>query len=205
MSWRRKGEEITHDDRSGLTFFSAPGAQSPNSYSTNFPATENPISEGGRWINGQAVGLDWKDVRTTAGLAYGADATGNPNFNDPTAVLAGTWGPNQTLQATVHSVNQRSNATEEVELRLRSTITAHRNSGYEVNFRCTHDGSQYVQIVRWNGPLGSFTYVNSAVGPGIRDGDVVKATMIGSTITAYINGAQVVQATDSTLRAVVQA
>ena len=185
----------------GLALFSAVGAQSPNSYSTNFPATENPISEGGRWINGQAVGLDWKDVRTSVGLAYGADASGNPNFNDPTAILSGTWGPNQTVQATVHSVNQRGgNTFEEVEFRLRTTITAHRNAGYEVNFRCTHDGSQYVQIVRWNGPLGNFSYVNngSVPGPGIRDGDIVKATIVGSTITAYINGVQVVQTSDGT-------
>ena len=185
----------------GLAFFSATGAQAPHSYSTNFPATENPISEGGRWINGQAAGLDWKDVRTSVGLAYGADASGNPNYNDPTAILSGTWGPNQTVQATVHSVNQRGgNTFEEVEFRLRTTITAHRNAGYEVNFRCTHDGSQYVQIVRWNGALGNFTYVKngSVPGPGIRDGDIVRATIVGSTITAYINGVQVVQASDST-------
>ena len=27
-----------------------------HSYATHFPLTENPISEGGRWINGGAVG-----------------------------------------------------------------------------------------------------------------------------------------------------
>jgi hypothetical protein len=37
-------------------------------YTTNFPLTENPISEGGRWINGGAVGLDWTNVSTKAGL-----------------------------------------------------------------------------------------------------------------------------------------
>ena len=43
-----------------------------------------------------------------------------------------------------------------------------------------------------------FTYVKTAPGPGLRDGDVVKATIVGSTITAYINGTPVVQGTDST-------
>ena len=49
-------------------------------------------------------------------------------------------------------------------------------------------------------PSGNFTYVNTAVGPGLRDGDVVKATIVGSTITVYINGKEVVQGTDSTYK-----
>ena len=32
-------------------------------YTTNFPLTENPISEGGKWTNGQTVGLDWANMR----------------------------------------------------------------------------------------------------------------------------------------------
>ena len=39
-------------------------------YTTNFPLMENPISEGGNWVNGQAVGLDWTDIRTTPGFAF---------------------------------------------------------------------------------------------------------------------------------------
>jgi len=99
----------------------------------------------------------------------------------------------------VHTVNQRSgDMFEEAAIRLRSTISVHRNEGYEINFRCTHDGSQYVQIVRWNGPLGDFSDVETATGPGLHDGDIVKATIVGNVITAYVNGVQVVQGTDST-------
>jgi hypothetical protein len=183
-----------------LAFFSGLGAQSGNSYSTNFALAENPISEGGRWINGQTVGLDWKNVRTTPGLAYGADSSGTPNYNDPTALLTGAWSPDQMVEARVHSVNQRSDAYEEVEIRLRSSLSAHNNTGYEINFRCTHDGSQYIEIVRWNGPLGNFTYVNRTSGPGIFDGDVVKASIAGDVITAYVNGVQVLQASDGVFR-----
>ena len=170
------------------------------SYTTNFPLTEDPISEGGRWINGQVAGLDWKNVRTTPGLAFGADSSGTPNYNDPTALLSGTWGPNQTAQATVYSMNQKTgNVYEEVELRLRSTITAHSITGYEILFRCNHDGTWYTDIVRWNGPLGNFTSLRHVTsGPGIFNGDVVKATIVGNTITAYINGVQVNQVADST-------
>ncbi len=165
-------------------------------YSTSFPLTESSISESGHWIDGQTVGLDWGNVVTTPGRAFGADGSGN--FADPTAILTGTWGADQSVEATVFSLNQNSAYYEEVEVRLRSAITAHSNTGYEINFRCTHDGSQYVQIVRWNGPLGNFTYVTEAKGPGIKNGDVVKATIVGSVITAYINGVQVAQGTDTT-------
>jgi hypothetical protein len=167
------------------------------SYSTSFPATENPISEGGKWINGRTTGLSWADVQTRPGLAFGTNVSGGPPYSDPTAVLTGTWGSNQKAQATVHTVNQTSKIYEEVELRLRSAIATYSDTGYEINFRCTSDGSQYVQIVRWNGRLNSYTYVNVATGPGLHDGDVVMATAIGNTITAYINGTQIVQGTDS--------
>lgn len=185
---------------SQLWFFGSVDAQGGNSYSTNFPGTENPISEGGRWMNGATVGLDWKNVQTRPGLAYGADPSGNPNFNDPTAILTGTWGPTQTVQATVYSVNQQTgNINEEVELRLRSTMTPHSSTGYEILFRCNHDGGWYTDIVRWNGPLGNFTPLSHlGLPPGIFNGDVVKATIVGNVIKVYINNVQINTATDST-------
>jgi hypothetical protein len=173
----------------------APGGQF---YTTSFPLTENPISEGGHWINGGTTGLDWGNVETTPGLAFGTVVSGGPPYNDSTAVRSGGWGTDQTAQATVHIASPNSAIFEEVELRLRTTITPHSITGYEFNFRCTSDGSQYAQIVRWNGPLNSFTYLNAATGPGLHDGDVVKATAVGSTLTSYINGVQQVQWTDST-------
>jgi hypothetical protein len=174
------------------------GAASHN-YTTNFPNTENPISEGNNWTNGKAVGLDWADVATIPGLAYGTES-GSGGYDDSTAILNGTWGPDQTVEATVHSVHQTEKLYEEVEIRLRSAITAHKNTGYEINFRCLKTGAAYTQIVRWNGPLGNFTYVASKNGAqyGVTEGDVVKATIVGNVITVYINGNQVLQATDGT-------
>ncbi len=113
-------------------------------------------------------------------------------------MLTGSWSSNQKAQAVVHTVNQNSSIYEEVELRLRTTISAHSITGYEFNFRATSDGSQYVQIVRWNGPFGNFTFLDSKTGPGLHEGDVVTATAVGSTLTSYINGVQIVQVTDST-------
>jgi hypothetical protein len=180
-----------------LAFIPRVGTQG-TTYTTTFPLTANPISESGRWINGQAVGLDWKDVRTTPGLASGLNSSTGV-YDDSTALLTGTWGPNQTVIAAVRSVNQKSgNVYEEVEIRLRSAITAHVNTGYEVLFRCNHDGTRYTDIVRWNGPLGNFTSLSHVTSfPGIFDGDVVKATIVGNVITAYVNGVQVNQTADS--------
>jgi hypothetical protein len=50
--------------------------------------------------------------------------------------------------------------------------------------------------------LGNFTYLNTKYQWGFEiwrcKGDVVKATIVGNVITAYINGVQVLQATDNT-------
>jgi hypothetical protein len=170
-------------------------------YTTNFRLTENPISEGGRWINGKVAGLDWCDVATIPGLAFGVES-GSRGYDDATALLKGNWGPDQTVQATVHSVNQNDNISEEVELRLRSSLSAHSATGYEINFRCSKTEKAYSEIVRWNGPLGNFTYLSQHNGSqyGVKDGDVVKAAIVGDVITVYINGVQVNQAKDSTYK-----
>jgi hypothetical protein len=165
-------------------------------YETKFPRTENPISENNIWINGRAIGREWADVQSLPGLVFSTES-GKGEYRDATAILAGAWSPNQSVEATVHSVSQNSKIFEEVELRLRSFVSQRKITGYEVNFRCTSDGTQYVQIVRWNGPLGKFSYIASATGPGLRDGDLVKATIVGNKIAAFINGALVVQGTDS--------
>ncbi len=75
-------------------------------YTTHFPLTENPISEGGKWINGGVVGLDWTNVQTTPGFAFGTmpGTAGSPGFADSWALLSGTWGPDQTAQATINDL-----------------------------------------------------------------------------------------------------
>ena len=168
-------------------------------YVTSFPLTENPISEGGNWINGETVGLDWSDVKTVNGTAMGA-STGSLVYNDPTAILTGTWGSAQTAEGTVWVTNRQTDSSYygEVELRLRSSMSPHSCTGYEINFSMKNDAAAYSQIVRWNGPLGSFDYLGSVSGPQciLKSGDVVKATVAGGTITAYINGTQICQVTD---------
>jgi len=187
-----------------------PGASAstgtPRTYTTHFPRAEDPLSEGGKWTNGQKDGLDWANVRTTPGLAFGTEYGGRrpapQKYDDSTALLAGAWGPDQTAEATVHAVNQNDKTYEEVELRLRSALSPHRATGYEILFRSSKSASAYCEVVRWNGPLGDFTYLSRAKGSqcGVSSGDVVKASMVGNVITAYVNGVQVLRASDDTFK-----
>jgi len=177
----------------GLDTCSAAQASTGNSYTSNFPLTENPISEKGTWVNGKAVGLDWSNVETSPGLAVGTQ-DGNGNSDDSTAVLPGNWAADQTAQATVR-LKARA-AAQQVELRLRTTITAHSITGYAINFSVGSTNS--VQIVCWNGSFNNFTFVASTGNYTISDGDVVKASISGNTIIAYKNGEQILQANDST-------
>ena len=171
-------------------------------YATRFPSTESPISEGGNWKNGAADGMDWTDCRSSGGLIFGTETgTRRNQYDDSTCILAGTWGPLQSVQATVFSRNQSSSYFQEVELRLHSTLARHRCTGYEVLFRAYYPGG-YATIVRWNGALGSFTYLNqkaNASYKGIRTGDVVKASIDrNGLIIGYVNDVEVIRAVDTT-------
>jgi len=176
--------------------------QGGRTYTTNFPATENPLSEGGNWRNGQREGIDWKDFRTVPGLAYGTQLGSPPPYDDSTAVVTGTWGPDQTVEMKVKTVNQQTGSiNQELEVRLRTTINAHSLQGYEVLWRLNHDGSQYHQIVQWLGPLGTascnwgcaFQEVPGSINmhswdgnPGVYDGDTLGASIVGNRIRTWI-------------------
>jgi hypothetical protein len=171
------------------------------SYSTNFALTESPISEGGNWINGSKTGLDWGYVSITAGQTH--THPGTAKYADATALLTGTWGSNQMAQATVGNITNAcisDSCYPEVELRLRSRLSAHLCNGYEITFSLKPNGKAYLIIVRWNGPLGDFTYLLNQSGSQYqaKTGDIIKAKVVGNIISAYKNGVLMGQATDKT-------
>jgi hypothetical protein len=170
------------------------------SHSTRFRLDEDPISEGGKWINGGKDGLDWFNVITKNGVAYGAVSRGE--YTDPTALLTGTWGKNQKVKARVFSSNQTERYFQEVEIRLRSSLTPHRCTGYEVFWRCLKTRNAYVEIVRWNGKVADWTSLKKLSGAeyGVKDGDLVEATIVGNVIKGYANGVEVISATDNTYK-----
>jgi hypothetical protein len=193
------------------------------SYKTWFREDEVPISEGGLWINGKTDGIDWCDVfvkdehcygevsrmavaerrseQATLGAGLEEDgAAPAGDYDDPTAVLAGSWGRNQHCRGTVYSRNQTNQYFQEVEFRLRSSITPNSCTGYEVFFRALKTDEGYAEIVRWNGPIGGFTSLRKLIGVqyGVAHGDIVEATIVGNVLKGYINGVEVISATDDT-------
>jgi hypothetical protein len=168
-------------------------------YTTAFPATESPLSEGGRWLNGRTDGTDWSDVSSSSGVAIGHQT--GASYTDATALLKGEWGPNQRATATVFATTTLlENCYSEVELRLRSTLSPRRNRGYEVSFKVSQTDAAYLIIVRWNGALGDFSslFKGTGVQYAIQNGDVISATIVGDTITAYRNGDALARVTDHT-------
>lgn len=190
------------------------------SYRTSFGRDEAPLSEGGLWLNGKTNGIDWADVLVKNGLAYGSvtrmavaerrveqgnldpssgeGSVPEGDYDDPTAVLTGDWGRNQHATATVFSKHPTAEYFQEVELRLRSSITPHLCTGYEVFFRCLKTDEGYAEIVRWNGKVGDFTSLRKLIGAqyGVKNGDLVEATIRGNVLKGLINGVEVISATD---------
>jgi hypothetical protein len=89
------------------------------------------------------------------------------------------------------------NALAECEIRLRSSISAGRCTGYEVFWNAASDGN-YLSISRWNGSINDFTSLGTITGVPPINGGTLTASIKGNVITAYINGVQKLQVTDST-------
>jgi hypothetical protein len=163
-------------------------------YTTTFDLTENPISEGGVW---RRAGNAWTNVRTANGIAFGTDGI-TADYDDSYALLSG-FGPDQQAEAVVFRSSDQPIGVPEVELLLRFSDDANSARGYECLFN--YDGG--VNIVRWNGPLNSWTSLTVTGGAGnlgrkLESGDVVKGTIVGNLISIYINGVLMGRATDST-------
>ena len=194
------------------------------SYRTDFARDENPISENGLWLNGKKDGIDWADVITKDGNAYGSvtrmavaekraeqatlgagsgeGSLPEGDYDDPTAVLTGEWGRNQHVKARVFSRDPTNQYFEEVEIRLRSEIKPRWCSGYEVFWRCLKTDEGYAEIVRWNGKVGDFTSLTKLIGAeyGVKDGDKVEAHIEGNDIRGLVNGKQTISTTDDVFK-----
>jgi len=183
----------------GLLLACASMAWAAPIYTTDFSANENPISESGAWSH---ISPLWANVQTAGGLAFGTQVGNLANpaaFNDSNATLSG-FSPDVTITATVHlASNIADGQTHEVELLFRMGGGATQTRGYEMSF----DTGGNVTLVRWNGDLGDYTFVNHTGGAnnevgGLKDGDVISAKASGNTFTASVNGVLIYTATDDT-------
>ena len=111
-------------------------------------------------------GGDFTSVRTTPGLAFGTQTgtrTAPAKHDDSTALLTGSWGADQLVQIVVHYTGAPADSDcDEVEIRLRSALSAKPNTGYEINC-CAGQPTMkgYIQTGKINGATGDF--------PGQRD------------------------------------
>src|ERR1700728_2298329 len=81
----------------------APTAAHVDTYTTSFPSSEKVLLDGGRWISGKTIGVDWGYVSTIPGYATGT--AGPKHFADSVTLLKGNWGPNQTAETVVRKVS----------------------------------------------------------------------------------------------------
>jgi hypothetical protein len=169
------------------------------SYSTTFSLTENPISEGGKWTH---LNPYFNTVQTASGNVYGNHPQfANPGlYEDSYAILtgAGTFNPNQRVEATVRKGT--TGGYMEIELWLRASDSYNAGTGFGTTrcYECfLHQNGEYAALAQWAG-----TNLNSAatiayfdvfdLGPGAnnvqapQDGDTFFAQIVGTTITCGI-------------------
>lgn len=186
-----------YDDPAGLVVI---GGQT-DFYTTTFPLTENPISESGTWIH-QSVGN--KTIQTTGGNAVLVAATDNTDDGYAYISTATFNKTNYRIDATIF---KSSTGAREIALSLRMGDASDRVFGYECLINVDNNS---VQIMRWNnvaGPPINFTDIGTSYVPtAVNDGDVIRATAIGSSLAFYHQpgGAggfnQIAVATDSTFQ-----
>ncbi len=174
-------------------------AEASSTYSTTFDGDEDPLSESGKWINN---GLDWTRIRKHGGIACGTQTGTNQGarrYDDSYAHLS-WFPPDQEAWAQVHITKPDPSCHQELEILLRWSSSAHNTTGYECFARCVNDDSSYLQVVRWEGPLGKFTYLadNRGANYGLKNGDTLKASIVGNVITVYINGVEKARVEDDT-------
>lgn len=152
-------------------------------YTTNFDATENPISEDGAWIH---LGTSWTKIQTASGVASGLQGNAG-NLDDSYAYLSG-FPPDQNASAVISK--GATSGTQEIELLLRWLDTASTARGYECLL--AHDGT-YVAINRWNGNLNDFEILYEVDDVTIpQNGDTFSASIVGNVITVQLNGVTLV-------------
>jgi len=204
---RTDSSATSYTCRHAITAVAAPVSPSPPpaeqtvaSYQSNFDRTEYPINEGGVWTK---ANNPWKYVQTANGTAFAG--AHNQGYDDNYARLTGTWGANQTIEATVHiNAGAQLDGNPEAILLVRSTDDTNNIRAMEALFSLS--GNAY--LVKWNGPLGSFSHASYNCPPGtpwsgsspLKTGDKLKLTVVGSQFTMYVNNVVKWCTVDTTLQ-----
>lgn len=163
----------------------------PQSYSTTFALTENPISESGRWQH-QCPFLT--TCQTAGGRVYGNQPLPPTAgvYEDAYAILTGTWPTNQRAEGIIDK--QTTGGYEEYEVWVNAADAADFVRGYEVY---VHQAGDYFALTIWLGthltaaPTIAYFDLTGAGTNNItapQDGDLLWAQRVGNIITGGING-----------------
>lgn len=174
------------------------GGYSLRSYFTNFPGTENPISQGGAWRT--SVNF-YKAPQTTPGKCFSNGAT--DNFDDAIAqLISPQLASNHRITTTIfRQAGYNPGVSHEVGHYLDVLINNSNPSntlisGFEMLF--PYDSTAF-QMVQWLGVNHAFpdnftilspTAVNGGLA-NVQNGDVLVSEIIGTTINVYQNGTQI--------------
>lgn len=179
--------------------------------------TANPISEGGKWLNGHTdTGGVWNDMQITANGACGAANMPAPNrYDDNIACLNPTFhafAPNQFVEAVVYNASgyNSGGGSHECETLLHWGIGTNHAAGMELSIGSQTSFGTYVFGTRWNGAEDDFTtMIDPANGTGsytnaptpIADGDIIRSwsTVSGGVATYFLsqNGIIIITFTDT--------
>lgn len=182
-----------------------PGALS--SFSTTFPSSENPISQGGAFTVGtEQGGVGASGPASTGGspgLCYASAGDGY----DYAATIQGQFSTTKHYaEITIHRVGgYTAPDAQEVEILVGATLGSGVASAYELDLWF---GGGHLQTVRWNPTPGDYDTGAVTIVSGswdvssLSDGDVVRAefdsTSGSPVITVKLNGVTKVVYTDTT-------
>lgn len=181
------------------------GGYSQRSFFTNFPGTENPLSQAAAWRT--SVNF-YKAPQTTPGKCFSNGAT--DNFDDAIAQLVAPQLAND-CRITTHVFRQAAyspGVSHEIGHYHRVLIDNSNPGntlirGYELLF--PYDSTVF-QIVAWlavnhafpdNFNILSPTAVNGGLA-NVQNGDTLVSEIIGNVINVYQNGTQIYTLTDNT-------
>jgi hypothetical protein len=202
---RTDASPTSYTCREAITAVQAPSAPPPPapaplpgarvSYQTSFAAAEFPLREGGKWWKSNNP---WHYVLTQEGYAQASGH--NQSYDDSYAYLLGSWGPDQTVEATLNRGGAATgDTTHEALLLLRVSDDTNNVRGYE----CLFSFYGAIDLVKWTGPLGGFQHISLTYsgyfGREFVTGDVLKCTVVGSRVTAYVNGVRYIEGVDSSI------
>ena len=175
-------------------------------YTTNFPLTENPISERAIWISGTTT-PDEAAVRTTPGRCFsnqtGTEQQDSGLFNDGQAFLRGIWPKSHRVTSVVHydgtnlaALNASLEAEHYLAMGEGPMVTGlafgqSKRWGYEINMGMGMFGI-FIQCGRWKrlnlfdslvsgSPLTQAGAWGAAL--GINDGDIITTQITYSSPT----------------------